>query len=358
MKKYARVIGRLSMQVIGVDISDRRSRVCIMSRDGQERFDEFETSPEGVRRFFGELERSRIAMETGTHSPWMSELLEEMGHEVLVAEAAQLELITKGKKKSDTEDAWKLAHLAAVDPGLLSPIRHRGRDTRLDLAVLRGRSQLVEVRTQLLLHVRGVVKSFGLRLANHSPEAFPRKVREALSGEAVLGVVEPLLAVIERLTKEIRQLDRWIGEVVQEKYPEALLLQQVNGVGPVVSLTYVLTLEDPHRFRRSRDVGAYVGLVPRLHESGEQEGSRRLSKAGDEELRRVLIQAAHHVLGRWGKDSRLRRWGLALAERRGRKKAVAAVARKLAVILHRIWVTGAAWDPEHGAVGRSDREVA
>ena len=358
MSDYARMIGQLSTKVIGVDVSDRWTRVCVLHEDGREEEFRVRTAPGEIRDFFEEYAGARVVLEAGTHSPWMSEVLEELGHEVIVADPAQLALIAKGKKKSDREDARKLAHLGAVDPSLLSPIRHRGREARLDLAVLRGRSQLVEVRTQLLLHVRGVVKSFGLRLANHSPEAFPRKVRAALSGEPILAVVEPLLGVIERLTKEIRQLDRWIAEVVKEKYPEALLLQQVNGVGPVVSLTYVLTLEDPHRFRRSRDVGAYVGLVPRLHESGEQEGSRRLSKAGDEELRRVLIQAAHYVLGPFGRDSRLRRWGLELMERRGRKKAVAAVARKLAVILHRIWVTGAAWDPEHGGGRRSGREAA
>ena len=352
MSDYAGMIGDLSTKAIGMDVSDKWSRIFVVHEKGEEEELRIRTTPEDVEAFFSEYEGVRVILEAGTHSPWISEMLEELGHEVIVTDPGETALISKGKKKSDREDAKKLAYLGVVNPSLLSPIRHRGREARLDLSKVRLRSLLVQMRTQAMLHVRGVVKSFGLRVKSHSPEVFPRKVREELAGEAILAAVEPALKTMEGLTEEIRKLDRWLEEAAPKKYPEVELLRQVDGVGPVVSLTYVLTLEDPHRFRRSRDVGAYVGLVPRLHESGEQEGPRRLSKAGDEELRRVLIQAAHHVLGRWGKDSRLRRWGLALMERKGRKKAVAAVARKLAVILHRIWVTGAEWDPEHGIRAR------
>jgi transposase len=299
-------------------------------------------------------------METGTHSPWVSRLLEECGHEVLVANARKLRLIYANKRKTDEIDAENLARLARLDPKLLYPVRHRGEDAQAHLALIRSRQALIECRTQLVNHVRGAVKSFGARLPKCPARSFHNKAPEHIP-EALRPALEPVLEQIASLTERIREYDRLLVAISKDHYPETELLYQVEGIGPLTALTFVLTLEDPYRFERSRSVGAYLGLVPATQRSGERDPQRRISKEGDQMLRKLLVGSAHYVLGPFGSDSDLRRHGEKIASRgakNSKKRAVVAVARKLAVLLHRLWVSGEVYEPLYNAHRRQGQEEA
>jgi transposase len=306
------------------------------------------TTPEALRRrFFSEQRPLRIAIEAGTHSPWVSRVLEECGHEVLVANPRKVRLIYSNKRKTDEIDAENLARLARVDPKLLYPLKHRGEDSQAHLAIIRSREALVNARTQLVNHVRGTVKSFGARLPKCPAVSFHKKVVEHIP-EALWPAVEPILETIGSLTERIREYDRQLEMVCQEHYPETKLLRQVEGVGVLTALTFVLTLEDPYRFEKSRTVGAYLGLVPARDQSGDRDPQRRISKEGDEMLRKLLVGSAHYILGPFGQDSDLRRHGLKIAQRggkRAKKRAVVAVARKLSVLVHSLWISAEVYEP-------------
>jgi transposase len=296
---------------------------------------------------FEQMAPARIAMEVGTHSPWVERLLTECGHEVVVANARKVRLISRSDNKDDRADAECLARLARADVKLLSPIQHRGSQVQQDRALLRSRAALVRSRTLLVNHVRGVVKSFGSRLRSCSAKSFHNQAKDQIP-EELAPAVTPVLEIIGSLTRQIRRYDKQIESTAAEHYPETELLQQVTGVGPQTALSFVLTIEDPYRFRCSRTVGAYLGLRPRRRQSGNKDPELKITKAGDSELRRLLVGAAHYILGPFGPDCDLRRWGLTLAARgkkNAKKQAVVAVARKLAVLLHRLWITAEVYEP-------------
>jgi transposase len=302
------------------------------------------------RRFSGE-EHMRVAIEAGTHSLWISRVLENHGHEVLVANARKLRLIYAEGNKNDKLDAENLARLARLDPKLLSPIEHRNETSQAHLALLRSRESLVGTRTKLVNHVRGAVKSFGSRLPKCSPQSFHHKVRDLLP-EPLVPALAPILEMIGSLTASIRSYDRELEVLSKELYPETTLLKQVQGVGPLTALAFVLTLEDPARFETSRAVGAYLGLAPGTHQSGDSDPQQRISKRGDEMIRRLMVNCAQYLLGPFAGDSDLRRHGEKIAERGGKnakKRAVVAVARKLSVLLHRLWITGEVYEPLYNA---------
>jgi len=210
---------------------------------------------------------------------------------------------------------------------------------------------LVSVRTELINTTRGLVKSMGARLPKCSSPSFPKKVEEALPAE-VREALLPLVRLAEELSDCIKDYDQRIEKLGREKYGHTKLLRQVKGVGPLTSLAYVLTLDNPDRFRKSRDVGPYLGLVPKQEESGDSQPQLGISKTGDVMLRRLLVGSAHYILGPFGPDTDLRRYGLRLCERGGKnakKRAAVAVARKLAVLLHRLWVSGEVYEPLHNA---------
>ena len=256
-------------------------------------------------------------------------------------------MIYTNDSKTDRVDAEWLARLARLDPKLLAPIQHRGVSAQIDLAQIRSRDALVASRTQLVNHVRGTVKFFGGRVPQCSTTSFPKKSLEAIPVEP-RPALSPVVEMISSLTSQIRDFDRRIEEMARDRYPEAAVLRQVKGVGPVTSLAYMLILEDPHRFRKSRSVGPYLGLRTRKSQMGEQDPQLRITKAGDELLRRLLVGSAHYILGPFGPDCDLRRFGLARAQRggkNGKKRAAVAVARKLAVLLHHLWVTGEVYEP-------------
>ena len=335
-------------RTIGLDLGDRTSHYCILNEAGEVIWEsKVPTTPKGIKEVFGRIPRSQIALETGTHSPWISRQLTELGHEVIVAHARNVQLISKSSRKDDRLDARTLARLARIDPGLLSPVRHRSAQAQIHLTVIRARATLVNARTALVNAARGLTKSYGARLPKCGSEQMNREIAQGLSQE-LREALDPLLGEIESLNERIAEYDRRIEKVSQEVYPEAAGLRQVKGVGPLIALTYILTLDDPHRFRRSRDAGCFVGLRPGRRNSGLSEPQMHISKEGDRYLRTLLVQGAHYILGPFGQDSDLRRWGLKLAQRGGKnakKRAVVAVARKLAVLLHKLWVSGEVYEP-------------
>jgi transposase len=304
-----------------------------------------------MREAFERMPRSRIALETGTHSPWVSRLLSELGHEVIVAHARNVRLIGESRRKDDRLDARTLARLARIDPQLLSPVKHRSARAQADLTLIRGRAGLVRVRTALVNTVRSLAKSNGERLRSCNVRNMNPEKAEGLSPE-LQTALEPLLKTVEALSEGIRDYNQRIEALAEQSYPEVALLKQVKGVGTLIALTFLLTLEDPHRFRKSRDVGCYLGLQPGRRNSGQSEPQMHISKEGDPYLRTLLVQGAQHILGPFGPDCDLRRWGLKLAERGGRngkKRAIIATARKLAVLLHHLWVTGEVYEPLHNS---------
>ncbi|OGT29764.1 MAG: hypothetical protein A2W28_09535 [Gammaproteobacteria bacterium RBG_16_51_14] len=221
----------------------------------------------------------------------------------------------------------------------------------MDLTLIKSRDILVKARTKLINHVQGTVKSVGGRLPSCSAASFDKKVVDSIP-EELRCALQPIVETIASLTSRIRDYDREIEKLCQERYPEAEHLQRVGGIGPVTSLAYILTLEDPGRFGKSREVGAYIGLVPKRDQSGERDPQLMITKEGDSYLRSLLVGSGQYILGPFGPDCDLRRWGLKLMERGGKnakKRAVVAVARKLAVLLHRLWTTGEIYDPFYHA---------
>jgi transposase len=336
---------------VGLDVSDRSTQLCAVDAGGAQVLeDRIATTATALRRWFEGRPRMRVVLEVGTHSPWVSRVIAVCGHEVLVANARKLRLIYQSDRKSDRVDAASLARVGRFDPALLAPIRHRGERAQTDLAVLRARDALVRTRVQLVNHVRGAVKAVGGRLPACATPAFPRRCEPHLP-ELLRTALAPLLAAITQLSEQIGLMDRQLEALAAREYPETARLRQVAGVGPLTALCYVLTLEDPSRFARSRAVGAYLGLCPRQHDSGESHARLRIAKAGDGMLRRLLVSASQYILGPFGPDCRLRRWGLALVARGGRfpkQRAVVAVARRLAALLHRLWVDGTVYEPLRG----------
>jgi transposase len=346
----AEEIGKFAGQrlTIGLDLGDRWSHYCVLDEAGQiVREEKLSTTRKALQAVFGAMPRSRMALETGMHSPWVSRLLSELGQEVIVAHARNVRLIGESRHKDDRRDAQTLARLARIDPQLLSPVKHRSRKAQADLTVIRARAGLVRARTALINTVRGLTKSYGERLRGCNPRNMNPEKAAGLSPE-LQAALQPLLAGIESLSERIREYNQRIEQLAQESYPQVALLKQVKGVGTLIALTYLLTLEDAQRFPKSRDVGCYLGLQPGRRNSGQSEPQLHISKEGDPYLRTLLVQGAHHILGPFGPDSDLRRWGLKLAERGGRngkKRAVIATARKLAVLLHRLWVSGEVYEP-------------
>ncbi len=346
----------------GLDIGDKYSYLCLIDTESGEVVEEgrLRTNPKAFRRRFASEQPMRIAIEAGTHSPWVSRLLEECGHEVLVANARKLRLIYANKRKTDEMDAENLARLARVDPKLLYPLKHRGQECQAHMAIVRSRKALVGTRTQLVNHVRGTVKSFGGRLPKCPARSFHKRASEHIP-EALLAALGPILEQIGSLTERIRQYDRQLEAISKEHYPETDLLRRVEGIGPLTALTFVLTLEDPHRFEKSRSVGAYLGLVPATDRSGDSDPQKRISKEGDQMLRKLLVSSTHYILGPFGSDSDLRRHGEKIASRGGKnskKRAAVAVARKLSVLLHRLWVTGEIYDPLYNTRRRAQQGEA
>jgi transposase len=335
---------------IGLDLGDRMSQLYVVDADGR-RVEErtLATTAAALTRYFLDRPSSRVVLEVGTHSPWISRLLTTWGHDVVVANPSAMYGARRRRKRNDRLDAEYLARQGRADVQLLHPIQHRGAMAQEHLEVLRARDHLVRTRTQLINHVRGSVKAAGARIPTGGADAFATRAAPHLP-EAYRAALTPLLDTIAALTQSIHAFDRQIAALAAAQYPEAMRLQQIPGVGPLTALAFVLLVDDPTRFAQPRDVGAYFGLVPKLDESSQHRPQLRITKAGDALGRRLLVSAAHYILGPFGPACALRRTGDALMVRGGpnaKKRAVIAVARKLAVLLHTLWVTKRLYDPHY-----------
>jgi transposase len=343
----------LDRLTVGVDLGDQWSHYCILGLEGETLAEgQLRTTQQNIAEFFQALNAARAVFEVGTHSAWVQEVICGCGHEVLVANPRLMEGSKRRKRKNDRIDANKLARLGRVDPQSLHPMRHRSKEVRQDLVVLRARDALVAVRTELINATRGLVKSMGARLPKCSSPSFAQKVEAAVPVE-IREALLPLVRMTAALSDCIQGYDEKIEKLGREKYGHTALLRQVKGVGPITALAYVLTLENPQRFVKSRDVGPYLGLVPKQEDSGESQPQLGISKAGDTMVRKLLVGSAQYILGPFGPDTDLRRYGLRLCERGGKnakKRAAVAVARKVAVLLHRLWVSGEVYEPLHNAM--------
>jgi transposase len=288
-----------------------------------------------------------VMIEASTQSAWIRALFVFHGMRVVVANPRELHLITRSKRKSDPADAEALARLARADLKLIKQVHHLDGQGYADLAVIRTRAALVKARADLVNTVRSLCKGQGVQLKKCSTSAFA-SIAAAKLPRVLAPAIDPLLSQIESVSGAIRELDRHIETLADEHYPQTRKLRQIAGVGPLTALAFVLRLEDPARFRRSRDVGAFLGLVPKRSQSGDSDKQMHISKAGDPYVRKLLVQAAHYILGPFGSDTALRRHGLKIAAsggKAGKKRATIAVARKLAVVMHRLWADDADYDP-------------
>lgn len=333
---------------IGMDMGDKKHSICILNSQGEViKRDTLSNTATAIRKYFSSHAACRISLEAGTHSGWVSRILEELGYEVLIGNPRKLRVIWNSNEKDDNRDAEMLARIARLDPHLLYPIHHRSADAHTDLAVIKSRDALVKSRTMLITHARGIVKALGERIRSCSAEAFHLRLQEDMPA-ALAPALEPVMKMIEELTRRIRHYDKVIDQYCKEKYPETESILNITGVGPITALSFVLTIEESARFAKSRAAGAYLGLVPKRDKSGETDKQLRITKAGDAYLRRLLVGCAQYILGPFGPDCDLRRFGMKLAERGGKnakRRAVVAVARKLAVLMHVLWKTGNNYDP-------------
>lgn len=335
MTKYA--------MTIGLDIGDQYSHFCALDQGEGMRRGRVKTCREGVAEWAKLIAPSRVVLEVGSHSRWVSRLLTDAGHEVVVANPRKVRLISGNTRKGDQKDAELLARLGRADPKLLSPIQHRSDAMQRVVATIRARDGLVRARAQLINAVRGVTKSFGFRLERCSSETFHRiAIPSELEQQ-----LRTLLDAIADLKHRIREYDRKLEQLAAAQ-PATKPLREVVGVGPILSLAFVAMLEDPHRFRHTRTIGAYLGLCPRRDQSGESDPELPISKAGNTYVRSLLVNAAHSILRIKTRDSDLKRWGtqrIAHGGKSSKKRIVVAVARKLAVLMLKLWKTGEAYVP-------------
>jgi transposase len=325
---------------LGLDLGDRGHHVCVLDATGQIiREGALPNTRPALAKLMAEFAQGTVALEAGTHSPWISRYLTELGAKVIVANPRKLHAISRHERKCDRRDAQMLARLARADPALLHPIRHGTAQAQHDLPGLKLRDALVRTRVNLINAVRFTLKSLGHSVRNPSSESFHKTVLADVPGDC-LPVVQPLLTVLAQVTEQIKGMERDLVQRSKKDYPATQRLQQIAGVGPLTALCFVLKIGDPKRFSRGRDVGAYLGLCPRRDQSGGTDKQLRISKCGDGLMRRLLVSAAHYILGPFGPPCALREHGQRLAGTgsvREKKRAVVAVARKLAVLLLSLW---------------------
>lgn len=327
------------MEYLGIDLHSKYSEVCGISEGGEitvrRRIPTTETS---LRRFFGSRDRAKVTIESGPVTPWVNRLLGDLGQDVTVVNPRRVRLIAESSLKTDGIDAEVLARLSRLDLGFLRPVYQRTLKAQELRTRLRVRTSLVKARTALINAVRGTLRAQGYRMPSCPAKRFVLRYASIDLESGLSAAIDPLVRTIGELTDRIHGLEQ---DLVAESRSNELLvrLQTVPGVGPLVSLAFLGWVDRPGRFSKSRDVGACLGLRPSLRSSGGHEIRGRITREGDAEMRRLLVQAAHAAL-HCRKDSALKRWAEGLVERLGKSKAVVALARKIGVLLHRLWVTG------------------
>jgi len=335
--------------VIGMDLGDKKNFVVVLDKDGNELVKkEILNNSTHITAFLSKYPGAALVIESSTHSAWIARLADKLGHKVCVSNPRKVRTIWDTDDKTDERDARTLAFLYRSEPRLLYPIKHKGEESQRDLVLIKSREQLLKNRTQLINYCRSTVKGFGKRISSCSADSFHKKALVDIPKE-LMPMLETVLEMIETLTIKMKELLKKIDALTKRKYQkEASTLQQVNGVGPITSLAYILTIEEPNKFKNSRSVGAFLGLTPRRDQSGNSDKQLAITKAGNSYLRQLLVNCSNYIMGPFGQDCELKRYGERIASRGGknaRKRAKIAVARKLSVILHRLWQDKAVYDP-------------
>ncbi len=335
--------------VAGLDLGDRHSPLCLLGLDGKiiERH-RIRTNGKAFEKFFDVWGPMRVVFEAGTHSLWVFRLLQRLGHQPLMADTHHLALITQSMSKSDRRDAATLGELGLRLPQMMRAVTPCSLETQQHRTVPRARDGAVQARTKLSSQGRGLVKSFGARWPACDTAACAKKAAAAMPSD-LKDTLGPLLLVIQHRSDEIRRYDKKIEQLGDEKYPHTLRMRSIRGVGPITALAFVLNLDNAvEKLESRRAAGPRRGLRPKQRGSGKRQPELSITKSGDALLRKLLLQCAQYVLGHHGAESRLRSWGWRLAARGGKaakRKAVVAVARKLAILLHVLWKREVDFDP-------------
>lgn len=333
-------------EFIGLDLGMERSTLAVVDAAGKivERA-EVETTRKALKGYFGGRKDCRVLMEVGCESAWVGRELQALGLEVRCVNPRRLKMIAESTLKTDILDAEVLARLcriSSMDPELVREVKHRSETTQQERAVMVVRSAMVGSRTKLINTARGLARTMGYPLVGADAWSFAKMARKAPMPAAVREIIVPIITAIENLNTSIEAQEEQIAQLVA-KHPIVQHLMAIDGVGPVVGLWFVLCVEDPTRFARPKDVGAYFGFRPRLRQSSSQRQTGSITKEGDAEMRRLLVQAAHCML-QTKKSSALQKWGKGLVNRLGRKKAIPAIARKISVVMLHLWQTGAVYE--------------
>ena len=324
------------MHYVAIDLHDEYSQICVMNQ-AREILAEAKvpTTRAALVDFFKQRQRCRVIYEAGPHALWVSELLRELGHEPLACHPRRLRLIAESRNKNDRVDAELLARLSLSDLELIKPIQQRSRATLEQRSVVRARAALVATQTQLRTMLRGLVKPFGVRIAGGKKRGVAELAKAELpwlareSVDAILQTLDTIATNISVLTERVEQLST--------SHPAAARMQTIPGVGPLVALAYIQTLEDPARFA-SADVGPYLGLSPSNRSSaGKKLAPKERGRPGDPYLRSLLLQASWTLINSRS-QSDLAKWGRALVERVGAQKGAFGLARKLATLMHHLWL--------------------
>ena len=334
--------------VIGIDIGNEGSSVCCLDPSTSEVIGEkrIATTKEGITEYLDEFDQPcQVVMEATTHSPWISELVEELGHEAIVSSPHAISKLFRHKKRTDETDAENLARVCAFDRALLAPIYHRSPQERMDFAIIQARDHLVKTRTKLVNFIRGKARSCGCPIAGVTAKKFS-PAEEQLSPE-LQETLGPVFEILPQINQGIKDLEKMAAEVSEERYPVTELLRTVPGVGPLASLSYVLTIGSPDRFDSKGAVARYLGLAPKIDRSEKREKFDDFSTS-HKITRQHLIEAANYHLWINPAGSQLKEAGQRLKERRGQYGtgiAQFATARKLAELLYVLWRDGQEYLP-------------
>jgi transposase len=339
------------LHYVGLDVSMKTTFVCIVNEKGKI-VKEIEASsiPEEIGGFLlgTGLQIEKVGLESGCLTHYLKKGLKKMGFEVVGMESHRMAAILATIiNKTDKNDARGIAEALRV--GHYKECVHRSDEAIERRTILHGRRTAVEARTLVITSIKGHLKVYGIKLGQGGGKNFYKKIEEAISGLTlkVRQIIESLLNILKTIEEEVEGLDQIVKDLGKED-ERVKLLQTVDGVGPITALAFVAEIDDPKRFEDSKDVAAYIGLTPTQYSSGEMQRHGGISKKGSRHTRCLLVEAATTLLTRCRTWSKLKAWGLKLARKIGTKKAIIAVARKLAVTMHRMLMTGKPFERSPG----------
>ena len=327
---------------VGLDVSVEYTSICVMDAGGTVLHEsKVKSTPAAISRALHRHapEAERIGIEAGASSSWLCRQLREAGHPIIHMESRHAHRgLSMRLNKTDKNDARGLADLMRV--GWFKSVHSRALDSQYTRSMLLARKRLVDTRRQFENQLRNIMKVFGCMLGSTAGRGFVQRVETACKNDPVVHrLCEPILRLVRELRLQINAYERQLRSIARHDEVTRRMMT-VPGIGALTALAFKSSIDDPHRFRRSADVGAFLGLTPRRYQSGEIDWTGRISRLGDGLVRTYLFEAASVLTGKIERWSRLKAWGVRLAKRVGMKKARVAVARKLAVVLHCIWVDG------------------